>query len=125
MKFTWRIWLMLVFLTISLIAIFVDSNGITFLQSGLLVKDIGENSSLLDFGLKSGMTITGINGVEIKSISDYNTAIQDYYLLKEGETKKIEFQIKHSDSIIALVEKDTLSDISLAETSKTRISPVV
>ncbi len=121
MKITWKIWLMIIFLVISLMSLFVNSNGITFLQSGLLVKDVQDNTSIFNSGLRSGMIITGVNNIELDKISDYNAALADYYVLGDDETKKIEFQIKNSDSIVALVDRNISGQISLAEIQKTRI----
>lgn len=119
MKLTWRIYLMLFFLAISLISIFVDSNGITFLESGLSVEGVETNSSVFEAGLREGMIITHINGIEVNKISDYNSVLADYSSLTEE--KKIEFQIKNSDSIISLVDNKIQSEILVLEIPKTRI----
>lgn len=112
---------MLVFIVISLMSIFINSNGITFLQSGLLVQGVQENSSIFNSGLRIGMIIVGVNDIEVNKISDYSSILEEYSLLEETETKKIEIQIKNSDSIIALVDKNIINQISLSEIPKTRI----
>jgi len=67
-KLTWRIWLWIAFFIFALISIFVTP---TFLQKGVLVREVEFNSSAFNEGLKVNDVITGINGQEINNLEDF------------------------------------------------------
>jgi preprotein translocase subunit SecD len=66
MKWSWRIWLMIIALALSILAI-----SPTF-ESGVVVKSIAKNSPLFEQGLRQGDIIKEVNGMPIESITDYN-----------------------------------------------------
>src|SRR3989338_4075990 len=69
MKLGWRIWLLVVILSFSIIAII----GIPpkFLESGVIVTDVNKNSTLFEQGLRNNQIITAIDGKPIKNSDDY------------------------------------------------------
>ena len=69
MKLGWRIWLLVVILSFSIIAII----GIPpkFLESGVIVTDVNQNSTLFEQGLRNNQIITAIDGKHIKNSDDY------------------------------------------------------
>jgi preprotein translocase subunit SecD len=67
-KFTFRIWLWIIFFVLALISIFVTPN---FLQKGVLISNIEQNSSAFEQGLRQGQIITAVDGQEVKDIKSY------------------------------------------------------
>jgi preprotein translocase subunit SecD len=112
---------MMAFIVVALLAIFVSSDGITFLQTGLSVKGVQENSTLYDAGLRAGAIISYVNGQEIKTLSDYTSSLSSYSDLDANQTKKIEIKTKEGGIIIGLVGNDIVNQISVSEIPKTRI----
>jgi preprotein translocase subunit SecD len=81
-KFTWKIWLWIAVFILALISIFITP---TFLQKGVIIREISQNSSALEQGLKLGDVITNINGQEIKNVEDFLKAVQE----KENTNEKV------------------------------------
>lgn len=125
MKMTWKIWLMISFIIIALLSLFVVSDGksinITFLQKGLLVNGVQENSSIFESGLRPNMVIREVNGNEISSLADYTSSLLEYSSLKDNETKKITIKLKDSTDLVLWVDNQIVNQISVAEIPKTRI----
>jgi preprotein translocase subunit SecD len=119
LKITWRMWLCIAFILAALISIF--SIPPKFLESGVSVKGVEENTSIFNSGLRAGMTITAINNQKVSSMQEYSLAMSEYSNLKENETKKISITTKQIE-IISLVDKNIISQISVADIQKTRIN---
>ena len=73
MKMGWRIWLLIIALLLSLLAIKPN------FQSGVVVKSIDKNDSFFEQGLRQGEVITAINGKPIKNMEDYTKIIQETF----------------------------------------------
>lgn len=73
-KFTWKIWLWIVVFILALISIFITP---TFLQKGVIIKEISQNSSALEQGLKVGDVITHVNGKIIQNPEDFLKIISE------------------------------------------------
>jgi len=101
------------------LVIFVNQDGITFMQKGVLIKGVEDNSTIFNAGLRSGQILLSINGEPIQKMADYTKALSPYSLLK-NETMKITLTTKTGE-IISLVDSDIVNQISIAEISKTRI----
>ena len=69
-KFGWRIWILIIVLLLSIIAI----NPTPF-KSGVLVKSVALNSSEYEAGIRIGEIIKEINEQPIKNLNDYSKAI--------------------------------------------------
>jgi len=95
-KLTWRIWLLLILLIFSLLAIF--SFPPLFLKEGVIVKSVDLNSSAFTAGLRQGDVIISINNQPISKFEDYTTAVA--YLNNNSNT---------SSKIVITTNKDTLS----------------
>jgi len=94
-KFTWKIWLLIILLALSLLSIF-SSSGLT--KSGVLVASIETNSSLFEQGMKQGDIITQVDGNKISSLQDFSTAMSMKFLTNESvktvfKTEKAEYII--------------------------------
>jgi len=78
-KLSFRIWLLIILLVLSLLSIFVSPNGITLFQKGVLVTSVEQNSSAFQYGLRQGQIITAIDGKAINNITDYSNYIQSKF----------------------------------------------
>ena len=112
MKITFKIGLLLAFIMFSLISIF--SIPPVFLQKGLEITSVSQNSTLSLEGLKKGDIITNINGIPIVTMQDYASAIS--FLGKQ----KIEIKTKTTD-IISLVSSEDFSNITVSKVPTTRL----
>jgi preprotein translocase subunit SecD len=68
--FTWRVWLLLIALVLAVIAINPTPGA-----SGIEVKTVASGSMISEQGLSQGEILLTINGEEIITLEDYNTAI--------------------------------------------------
>jgi preprotein translocase subunit SecD len=76
-KLTWRIWLWIFILILSLVAIFITP---TFLQKGVLIKSVTQNSSAFEQGLRPDQVITAVDGKPITSIEDYSKIMREKFV---------------------------------------------
>lgn len=118
MKITFRIWLLIISIVLSLIAIF--SIPPIFLQSGVVVTAVHQNSTVFSDGLREGMIIQRINGKEIKSVQDYINIMKPMNNLGENETAKLDIKTKKHE-FIDLFKKSIVGDISVEPIPNTRI----
>ncbi|MCK9568356.1 PDZ domain-containing protein [Candidatus Pacearchaeota archaeon] len=114
-KLTWKIWLWLIVLLFALISIFVSSNGITFLQKGVLINSVESNSTAFNEGLRQEQIITAIDGQKIESVEDYTNIIQEKF---SGE--KIKLTITTTDLEVVLYSNES-PQITVSEIPKTNI----
>jgi preprotein translocase subunit SecD len=113
MKLTIRIWIMLVMVFFSLIALFVTP---TFLQKGVLITNVELNSSAYEQGLSKGQVIIEIDGNKIEGIEDYARIISE----KFPSEKPIKTIIKTKNSEVILFS-DSAPEIIVSEIKKTNI----
>lgn len=108
-KLTWKIWLLIIVVLLSLISIF----GIPpkFLEKGVLITSVESNSTAFNQGLRQGQIIISIDGKPIESISDFSEIIQEKFP-SDSEVKTI-IQTKNSEIILFSKEipKITISEI--------------
>jgi len=113
MKFTFKIWLLVFFLAMSLLSIFAGS-GLT--KSGVIVTSIdSENNSLFDLGLRQGDIITSIDGQKIDSLEDFSSIISNKFM---GEEVKTTINTEDNEYIIFTEE---FPDIVVGEIPKTNL----
>ncbi|MFH1326793.1 MAG: hypothetical protein ABIH59_01565 [archaeon] len=67
-KLTWKIWLLIIVLALSLLSIF----GIPSFQKGILVTSVELNSTAFEQGLRQGQIITEIDRVSIQNLEDFS-----------------------------------------------------
>jgi preprotein translocase subunit SecD len=115
MKITFRIWILIFFLVISVISIF--SFTTMFSQTGVDIKFIEKNSSLAQNGLKSGTTLLQINGQTINSLLDYEKAVS---IFADNQTHKLAIKTS-SGEIINYFAPDFTSNIIVGEKSLFKI----
>ncbi len=118
MKITFKIWVLIVVVTLSLISIF--SIPPMILRDGVVVTSVKQNSTIFEHGLREGMTILSINGQIIESIEDYKISLKSFSNLDENETQKLTIQTEGLE-IINLFTKQIIDDISAEEIPISRI----
>ena len=75
MKLTIRMWILIVVLLFSFLAI---APWQTF-EKGVVIKSIEKNSSAYDSGLKTGFIIKQINDYKVKDLEEYSIAIENIF----------------------------------------------
>lgn len=115
MKLTFRIWLMLIVLVLSLISIF----GLvpTFFAKGVVVQEVAENTPAFDSGLTAGEIITSINGNKVGNFEDYTNTISSIFN-EQNDTIKVVVQTKKSTFVFFTNE---VPQIVVQDIPKTRI----
>ncbi len=115
-KWTWRIWLLVICLALSLISIF----GIPpmFLKTGVMISHVESNSIAFEQGLKVGQIIKYIDGNKIKSLNDYTEIMHEKSLNEYSKTEiildsKEEFIFYTNSSIGITVKKVPKTNINI------------
>lgn len=81
MKITWKIWLLVLVLILSVLAIAPWH----YLDSGVLVKSVEKNSTAYESGIRSGMTITNINGQSIKDLQTFTSFTSQNFISNDSQ----------------------------------------
>ncbi len=110
MKLGWRIWLIIIVLVLSLLAI-----RPTF-ESGVVIKSIDRESILFEQGVRSGQVIKEINGQKIANFEDYTLVISE--LFKTNEEVKFEITTKDNNYIALL---NQTPDLIVQNVPRTRL----
>jgi len=112
-KLTWKIWLLIIFLFLSILSIF---NFSAFFEHGVVVSSVEPNSTATNQGFKQGQILTSIDGKRIDSIEDYTNAIQGNFL--SNQTQKMIFTTTDTEVIYF---SDTIPDITVSGIPKTKL----
>ncbi len=92
MKLTWRIWLLIILLLLSLLAI-RPSFG-----EGVVIKSVERDSLAFEQGMRSGETIISVNGQTTENLADYQQAISGLFV--NNQTIKVEISTNKNDYIL-------------------------
>ncbi len=113
-KLTFRIWILIIVLILSLISIF----GLppSFLEKGILITGVESNSSAFEQGLRQGQIITSIDGKAVENIDDFSKIIQEKY----PSEKEIKTTIQTKDFQIILFSKQ-VPEITVSDIPKTNL----
>lgn len=84
-KITWRIWMLIIVLLFSLLAIAPWKS----LESGVLIKSVDQNSTSFESGLRQGQKIITINGEKIQNLQDYTKITSEIFINEEIRQKII------------------------------------
>jgi len=117
-KITFRIWILIIAIALSLISIF--SIPPMMLEKGVIVSSVERNSTIFQDGLRDGMIIQSINGQEVNTVEGYTEALYQMNNLQENESQKLTINTKNLE-IINLYTKKIINDISIEEIPSTRI----
>jgi len=96
MKMTFRIWLLLIILGLSVLAISPS------LETGVVVESVDRNSSIFDAGLRIGAVIKAVNGEEVTDVDSYGEIINDLFL--DGTEKRVDILTKDAEFTILTEE---------------------
>ncbi|HJX50279.1 MAG TPA: hypothetical protein VJ438_02340 [Candidatus Nanoarchaeia archaeon] len=113
-KLTLRIWILIIFLFLSIAFIFGLPPKI--FQKGVLITSVQTNSTAFDQGLRQGQIITEIDGNTINSIEDYTMIMKDKYSSEE----KIKISIV-TNEIEAIIYSNQTPNITVSSIPKTNI----
>ncbi len=113
LKFTWKIWLLIIVVALSLLSIFVTP---TFFQEGVLITSIEQNSTAFEQGMRQGQVITEVDGHKITNIEDFSNILQGKF--NSNESVKTVFKTKDAEYIIYTKNPPK---IIVSETPKTNI----
>ena len=111
---TWRIWLLLGVIVLSLLSIF--GSPTSFFQEGVLITSVERNSSAFDEGLVKGQIITGIDGKKITSLESYTKLIQEKF--PSNDPIKTIINTKKSEAILF---SNNAPEITVSKIPKTNI----
>src|SRR3989344_8366795 len=114
MKLTIRIWILIIFLIISLISIV---NFPALFQKGVEIKNIDQNSSAFTSGLKPGDIITSVNNQPVENLADYSKEINLLFKDK-NESVKVVINTKNDQFVFF---SDSVPQISVSELKKTKL----
>ncbi len=114
LKLSWRIWLLIIILALSLLSIF----GIppTFSQKGVLITSVESNSTAFEQGLKKDQIIIAIDGQKIIGLKDFSNIMQGKYIF--NQSVKTVIQTKSSEIILF---SNQPPEITVSEIPKTNL----
>jgi len=111
MKFNWKIWVLIITVLISLLAIFPMD-----FSKGVEIDFVEKNSTSFETGLRQGMVITHVDGQLVTNIEEYSEAISKRFPTQE----KIKLSITTKEGEIILFTEE-FPKIIVTEIDKTRI----
>ena len=111
-KLTWRIWLLIISLAISTLFL-ISFQG--FFEKGVLITNVGLNSTAYNQGFRQGQIITSINGESVSSPDNYYKIVQNLF---NGKPKHVVFN-EHSKEIDYYSAK--IPDIVISKIPKTNL----
>lgn len=86
-KFTWRVWLWIILVILSMLAIFYNPNY--SFQKGVLITSVTQNTSAFEQGLRQGQIITMIDNQAVTNVNDYSRIIQQKFISNTTITTSI------------------------------------
>ena len=120
-KLTFKIWLLIIIVLASIISIF--SIPPMFLEKGVDVKSVSDNSSIFNQGLRAGTRIIGIDSTPINNLQDYQKAMTEFSnQAKLSSSKETKLTIRTTTGeIVGLFSSDIVNNITVAAIPPTRI----
>ena len=109
-KLSVRIWILIIALLLSLLAI-----SPTFSQ-GALIKSVERNSTSYTAGLRSGMLIESVNGIEVNDVKSYSDAVLEIF--NEAGEKKLVINTDQGEFILLA---DSPLNITVRDNPRTKI----
>jgi preprotein translocase subunit SecD len=116
MKITLRILIFYVSLILALISIF--SIPPVFLEKGVLIKSVQQNSTAYNQGLRQGMVIQEINSQKINSLESYFQTVRDVF--DNVNETKLQINTKNVE-VIGVFSQDFFKEVIVDEIPSTRI----
>ena len=94
LKFTWKIWLLIIILVLSLLSIFATPY---LFQKGVVISSVTTNSTAAIQGFNSSSVINSINGQPVTNTTDYANIIQNIFV--SNNTVKVTFNTNQGSII--------------------------
>src|SRR3989344_2794534 len=110
MKFSWRIWLLVILLSLSLLVLAPN------FEKGVIIKSIEQNSTASESGLIAGEIITSINGEKVETIEDYSRLINS--ILPSEDPVKLLIATKTQETLLFT---NSTPEITVSNLPKTKI----
>ena len=110
MKITLRIWILIIAILLSLLAIKPS------FESGVVVKYVDINSSYYDAGLRAGEVITSINDNPIGNKLDYSEVVKKEF--NDNSSKRVDIKTKTNEYTLLA---NSAPEITIDDLSKSRI----
>ncbi|MBI3334487.1 hypothetical protein HYZ97_03300 [Candidatus Pacearchaeota archaeon] len=92
MKLGWRVWLLIIVVLLSVLAIHP-----TF-QDGVVVKSVEFNSTIFNEGLRAGQIITSLNGQQIENKAEYTAVIEGIFI--DTQVQRLDIATKDGEYTI-------------------------
>ncbi len=118
MKLTWKIWLMIFVLILSIVSIV--SIPPKFLERGVRISNVEKNSSVYEMGLRRDMVIREINGIKINDLEDFGNAINSL-MDSEWDEQRIDIGTK-KETFLGIVSRNFSEEFQVEEIQKTRLN---
>lgn len=112
-KFTWRIWVWIIVLALSILSLFNFSN---IFLNGVEIKSVDQNSTAFENGLRNGQIITAIDGEKISNAEDYFRIIQN----KNFSGEKVKTTVTTNSGEFVIFSEEQLM-ITVGELGKTNL----
>lgn len=109
-KIGWRVWILIIVLLLSLLAIKPS------FKEGVFVKSIDKNSSLFEEGLRSGNIIIGINGETVANKEDYGEIINKIF--NDDLEKRLDIRTEDNEYTVLI---SSAPDMHVEDVPRTRI----
>lgn len=100
MKLTWRIWVLIIALLLSMLAI-----RPTF-EEGVIIKSVDRNADVYAQGLRAGEIIKQINGKPITSLEEYTVLMHE--LFSSGDDVRLDVTTKENQYVFLLNESPSI-----------------
>jgi len=112
-KLTWKIWILIIVIALSLISIF----GLPpkFLEKGVLITSVEQNSSAFNEGLRKGQIIDSIDGQKVNSVDDYSRIISENFPTEEKI--KLIITTKDSQAVLFVNQSPEITIVNLPKTN--------
>lgn len=110
LNWNWRIWLLLVVLVLSVLAIRPN-----FFEKGVVIKSVAFNSSESNAGLSVGQVITSINGNAISNKQDYANALSSIFI--GNQSQRLDIKTNKDDYILLTSHSPNITVDNIPKTS--------
>lgn len=114
-KFTPRIIILILLLVFSGFTIFVNSNGFTFTQEGVVIASVDSNSTAYEQGFRQGQIIKTIDDVKIDDLTSYSNEISGKFLSEQKQ--KIIFNTNEGDVIFYDNKNPCITVLDISKTN--------
>jgi len=113
-KFTWKIWLLIFILALSLLSIFGFPPRI--FEKGVIIKSVEQNSTAFEQGLRIGQTIIQVDNFPVQNLDDFSKSMQGKFISGEN----IKTIIKTAD-VEYIFFSNKMPEITVSDIPKTNI----